>query len=171
MFTINDTTLLVANYMRPANVIKIIERFQGFLPITLINNNPSYHVPKNFYSGKIYNNSRNKGDIDRWYRALECQTEYICFVADTFLPYKKTILDLRKTIKKFPDSIIGTTGNVQIVEDSCFILRVQTIKKTYIKDIELNNLCLAITQHFGVSHYIMDTEMEILPDYGIERRS
>jgi len=171
MFTINDTTLLVTNYMRPANVIKIIERFEDFLPITLINNNPSYHVPKSFYSGKVYNNSRNKGDIDRWYRALECQTEYICFIADTFLPYKKTILDLRKTIAKFPDSIVGISGNVQVIGDSCFILRVQTIKETYIKNIGLNNICLAITQRFGNLHYIIDTEVETLPDYGIERRS
>lgn len=192
---LKDTTLLVTNYQRPANVLKIVERFKDFMPIHILNNNPSYHIPKNFYVQKIYNNSVNKWCIERWYCALQCKTEYVCLLDDDIDLYRKTIFDLRKKIKRFPNSLIGICGKkginntyqeleriwcenaeVEIISGKCMMIRVDALRKifsTYI--IPLGEVTcgddiivsLSLSHYHKVLHYTVETEVDELPQYNV----
>lgn len=194
---LKDTTLLLTNYMRPTNVLKIVERFKDFMPITIINNNSAYDIPKNFYAQTIYNNSSNRYCIDRWHRVLDCETEYVCILDDDILPYKKTILDLRKISESYPNSLVGIygqtgtinansyeeledywcrEGQVEIVAGTCLIVHkiaIEQIFTKYIKPMGIPDrgddiiISLALTKHFGDLHKIITTEVEVLPEFDV----
>lgn len=181
-----DTTLLITNYARPGNLVKICERFQGFMPIEIINNNPAYRIPKNFFGAKIYNNSTNKHCVERWYRAINCNTEYVCLLDDDVLIDKKTLLKLYQKSILHPNSLIGlygstTTGEkiwcrdaeVEIVIGACTIVNQKAIRKIFQRYLVPMSrpkhgddiiISLALSQFFKVKHYTIDAEVEMLPE-------
>ena len=193
MLHINDTTLLILNYERPGNLIKICERFQGFMPIEIINNNPAYRVPKNFFGASIINNKENRFYIERWYRTIRCKTPYVCLLDDDILPYKKTILEMRKNLIMNPTSLIGIHGfngfrkattykdlkynycnnsTVEVVIGGCTLATVNSIRKIFQsfvvpmkRPVEGDDIIisLGLTKKFNNKHYTMEGELDILP--------
>ena len=53
--------LIILNYKRPNNVLKIIKAFEGFYPITIINNNPDQHIQLPGIDIKSGKNCNEKG--------------------------------------------------------------------------------------------------------------
>lgn len=182
---LKDTTLLILNYERPGNLIKICERFQDFCFIEIINNNPTYSIPKNFYGAKIINNKTNMYCIERWYRAIKCKTPYVCLLDDDILPYRKTIFDLRKNLIINPTSLIGINHNnplgiVDIVFGACTIVNISSLKRIFQKYIIPMNrpkdgddiiVSLGLTKKFNNKHYIINGEIEILAGNKIKVKS
>jgi hypothetical protein len=185
---------LILNYKRPGNTVQICERFFGFCPITIINNNPGYSIPQNFYEGKIINNNQNKYCIDRWYHAVRCKTPYVFLLDDDILPSKKTFLEMRREIILHPTSLVGIYGKNNIKSAKCYedldtiwcsrsevdivvgaAIMAQTkslrkIFKRYIVPMNRPNrgddiiVSLAMTDFFKNKHYIVDADIELLPE-------
>lgn len=194
---LKDTTLLITNYKRPQNVLKIIERFKDIMPIEILNNNPAYVISKIFNVKKIYNNKKNRYCFDRWNRARFCKTEYVCLLDDDVLPYIRTILDMRKISRINPNRIIGIYGRnittsaknygelpetwcvsneVDIAVGACLMFKRDSLCKVYnkyMKPFEGTDrgddiiASLAFTKNYGEKHLIIDTEVELLPELDV----
>ena len=103
-----DTQLIILNYKRIDNVLRIVYAFQGFMPIIVVNNGSKTKmgVPKVLF----HNNEENKWCIDRWYWANKSKFKYSIILDDDILPTKHCLLTLRKTIEKYPTSLVSIYG-------------------------------------------------------------
>jgi len=105
---LQDTQLIILNYKRLDNVLRIAYAFQGFMPILVVNNGNStkLEVSKVLF----HNNEENKWCIDRWYWANKSKFKYSIILDDDILPTKHCLLKLRKTVGKYPTSLISIYG-------------------------------------------------------------
>ena len=94
---LKDTQLIILNYKRMDNVLKIAYKFQGFIPILIVNNNPkiTIEIPKIL----IHNNNKNNWCIERWYWAQKSKFKYSIILDDDILPTKHCLFKLRKMIE------------------------------------------------------------------------
>ena len=92
--------LIILNYKRPDNVLKIVKAFEGFYPITIINNNPDEHIQlpgidvksgKNYKPIDIINNKSNLKCMERWVRCFQYPEKFKLILDDDILPHKKLI--------------------------------------------------------------------------------
>ena len=92
--------LIILNYKRPDNVLKIVKAFEGFYPITIINNNPDEHIQlpgidiksgKNYKTIDIINNKSNLKCMERWVRCFQYPEKFKLILDDDILPHKKLI--------------------------------------------------------------------------------
>ena len=58
----------------------------------------------------FHNNEENKWCIDRWYWANKSKFKYSIILDDDILPTKHCLLTLRKTIEKYPTSLVSIYG-------------------------------------------------------------
>ena len=195
---INDATLLLTNFDRPQNIVVIVNRFKNFLPIWIVNNNPEASIP-NDYVNRVFNNDINKGSIDRWYKAIQCDTEYLIVLDDDVLPFKKTFMELSYRSKKSPYELLGISGRsglataskyedlekfwccnaeVELITGSCLIIRTSIIRKIFNKYIQPIGklykedniiLSLGLTLHTKMLHQTIRTEVELFPEYNTNK--
>jgi len=92
--------LIILNYKRPDNVLKIVKAFEGVYPITIINNNPDEHIQlpgidvksgKNYKPIDIINNKNNLKCMERWVRCFQYPEKFKLILDDDILPHKKLI--------------------------------------------------------------------------------
>lgn len=192
---LKDTTLIVTNYRRPINVETIVNRFKGFMPIWIINNNESITIPSN-YADKVFNNKVNKYNWDRWDKACNVTTEYVILLDDDVLPFKKTFLDLHYWIKKSSGHLIGIHGLqgielaksynslvsyyceeaiVELIIGSCLIFKSQDLKIIFKSFTSINSsirgddiiYSLYFRKVFNILHQTIKTEVERLPENSV----
>lgn len=189
---IQDTQLIILNYKRLDNVLKIVYKFQDFIPIMVINNgsNAKINVPKVIF----HNNEENKWCIDRWYWAAKSKFKYSIVLDDDILPTKHCLFTLRKNITKFPTSLISIYGKngvsrakkykdltdvwcidkkVDFAIGSCIIVDNEMLRKifdTYIRPwgtIKRGDdllISLAFSHFFKSKHRTIGTEVTLLDE-------
>tara|TARA_Y100001937_G_scaffold126358_1_gene195448 strand:+ start:2003 stop:2674 length:672 start_codon:yes stop_codon:yes gene_type:complete len=93
--------IIILNYKRPDNVLHIVKAFEGYYPITIINNNPddSIRLPgidlksgKDYKTIDIINNKSNLKCMDRWYKCYQYPEDFKLVLDDDILP-SKTLVD------------------------------------------------------------------------------
>ena len=189
---LRDTQLIILNYKRIENVLKIVYKFQDFMPILVINNNPELRleIPRVL----IHNNKENKWCIERWYWAEKSSFEYSIILDDDICPTKHCIHKLRKTIKEYPKSLVGIYGKnnlksatkyeeltdvwcvdkqVDLCIGSCLIVKNQSLKEIwndYVKPWGIQDrgddllISLALSHKNSSKHRTISTEVELLSE-------
>jgi len=186
-----DTQLIILNYKRLENVLRIVYRFQGFIPIVVVNNGQK----SNLEISKVlfHNNKENKWCIERWYWAAKSKSKYSIILDDDILPTKHCLFKLRKNVAEFPKSLISVYGknsnNAKKYEDlidvwcvdkkvdyavgSCLAVDNDSLRKvfdTYIKPwgrIKRGDdllVSLAFSHYFKSKHRTIATEVTLLPE-------
>jgi len=111
--------IIVLNYKRPYNVLQIVKAFEGFYPITIINNNPNDSIsipPIDLKSGKDYKtidivkNKLNLKCMDRWVKCFDYEEDFKLIIDDDILP-SKTLVD---KMLKLNEPIIGIYGKSNV---------------------------------------------------------
>ena len=105
---LQDTQLIILNYKRLDNVLRIVYAFQRFMPIVVVNNGNKTKM--DISKVLFHNNEENKWCIDRWYWANKSKFKYSIILDDDILPTKHCLLTLRKTIEKYPTSLVSIYG-------------------------------------------------------------
>ena len=117
--------VIVLNYKRPENVLQIVKAFEGFFPITIINNNPneSIRLPgidpksdKNYKTIEIINNNDNLYCMDRWLRCYQFCEEYKLILDDDILPHINLVTEMLS--RKEP--IVGIYGKSNVCNSSSY---------------------------------------------------
>ncbi len=192
---LKDTTLIITNYRRPINVESIVNRFKGFIPIWIINNNYAIEIPEG-YVDKVFNHKVNKYNWDRWDKACKVSTEYVILLDDDIMVFKKTFLDLHYWIKKSSSHLVGIYGLsgiekaesyqtldsyfcenaiVELLVGSCIIFKVSDLKKVTEKfsynkkQILGDDIVYSLFFHkvFNTLHQTIEAEVELLPEYSV----
>lgn len=92
--------IIILNYKRPENVLRIVKAFEGYYPITIINNNPceSIRLPgidlksgKNYKTIEILNNKTNLRCMDRWVKCYQYPEDIKLVLDDDILPSKNLV--------------------------------------------------------------------------------
>jgi len=111
--------VIVLNYKRPDNILQIVKAFEGFYPITIINNNPDDNIrlpPIDLKSGKNYkpidilNNKTNLKCMDRWVKCFNYNEDFKLVLDDDLLP-SKSLID---KMLKLNQPIVGVYGKSQV---------------------------------------------------------
>ena len=105
---LQDTQLIILNYKRLDNVLRIVYAFQRFMPIVVVNNGNKTKM--DISKVLFHNNEENKWCIARWYWANKSKFKYSIILDDDILPTKHCLLTLRKTIEKYPTSLVSIYG-------------------------------------------------------------
>ena len=105
---LQDTQLIILNYKRLDNVLRIVYAFQRFMPIVVVNNGNKTKM--DISKVLFHNNEENKWCIDRWYWANKSKFKYSIILDDDILPTKHCLLTLRKTVEKYPTSLVSIYG-------------------------------------------------------------
>ena len=107
--------VIILNYKRSDNVLQIVKAFEGFYPITIINNNPdnSIQLPgidiksgKDYKTIDIINNKNNLKCMDRWVRCFQYPEKFKLILDDDILPHKALI----DKMLKLNEPIVGIYG-------------------------------------------------------------
>jgi len=189
---LRDTQLIILNYKRIENVLKIVYKFQEFMPILVINNNSKIKVE--IPQILVQNNNENKWCIERWYWAQKSPFKYSLILDDDICPTKHCINKLRKTIKNYPKSLVGIYGKnnlnnstnykeltdvwcvdkqVDLCIGSCLIVENQSLKeiwKDYVQPWGIQDrgddllISLALSHKNQIKHRTINTEVELLSE-------
>ena len=117
--------LIILNYKRPDNVLKIVKTFEGFYPITIINNNPHEHIQlpgidvksgKNYKPIDIINNKNNLKCMDRWVRCFQYPEKFKLILDDDILPHKNLI----DKMLKLNTPITGIYGKSGVINSNSY---------------------------------------------------
>ena len=117
--------LIILNYKRPDNVLKIVKTFEGFYPITIINNNPHEHIQlpgidvksgKNYKPIDIINNKNNLKCMDRWLRCFQYPEKFKLILDDDILPHKNLI----DKMLKLNTPITGIYGKSGVINSNSY---------------------------------------------------
>ena len=117
--------LIILNYKRPNNVLKIIKAFEGFYPITIINNNPKQHIQlpgidiksgKNYKTIDIINNANNLKCMERWVRCFQYPEKFKLILDDDILPHKNLI----DKMLKLDEPIVGIYGKSGVTKANSY---------------------------------------------------
>ena len=192
---LRDTQLIILNYKRLDNVLRIVYTFQGFMPILVVNNNPtvSLSIPKIL----VHNNKENKWCIERWYWAANSNFKYSIILDDDILPTKHCLLTLRKEIIKSSDSLISIYGKnnlksassyddltdvwcvekeIDLAVGSCLIVDNQSLKNIFneyikpwghIKRGDDILVSLSMSHFYKKRHKTIATEVTLLPEKNV----
>ena len=192
---LKDTQLIILNYKRMDNVLKIAYKFQGFIPILIVNNNPkiTIEIPKIL----IHNNNKNNWCIERWYWVQKSRFKYSIILDDDILPTKHCLFKLRKMIEKYPTSIISIYGknnlnnskkykdltdvwcvdrNIDLAIGSCLIVDNNNLRKIfndyikpwgYIKRGDDLLISLSFSHFFKSIHKTINTEVTLLDEMNV----
>ena len=192
---LKDTQLIILNYKRMDNVLKIAYKFQGFIPILIVSNNPkiTIEIPKIL----IHNNNKNNWCIERWYWAQKSKFKYSIILDDDILPTKHCLFKLRKMIEKYPTSIISIYGknnlnnskkykdltdvwcvdrNTDLAIGSCLIVDNNNLRKIfndyikpwgYIKRGDDLLISLSFSHFFKSIHKTINTEVTLLDEMNV----
>ena len=99
--------IILLNYKRPNNTLKIVKAFKDFYPITVINNNPDAPFP---VSGvDVINNDTNYKCMERWVRCFSYTEDFKLILDDDILPHK-TLIDKMLQLNEPIVGIYGKSG-------------------------------------------------------------
>src|SRR5210317_2186305 len=101
-----DLRVIVLNYKRQENVLKIVQALSLYFPVTVINNNPNKSFPYLGQPIEVINNDENFMCMERWVRCFEYNEEYKLVLDDDILPS----LSIIERMKSFNDPIVGICG-------------------------------------------------------------
>jgi len=114
-----DTILIILNYKRPRNVVKLIFKFKHIIPILIINNNPDFKI--NPIDGvAVINNKENFWCLERWKIAKDLNFKYAILLDDDIEPSMECITLLRSQIEKTPDRLVSIYGRSGINSKNCY---------------------------------------------------
>ncbi len=117
--------LIILNYKRPENVLQIVKAFEGFYPISIINNNPndSIRLPgidlksgKDYKTIDIINNKINLKCMDRWVKCFNYPEEFKLIIDDDILP-SKILVDKMLNLN---EPIVGIYGKSNVVNSKSY---------------------------------------------------
>lgn len=101
-----DLRVIVLNYKRQENVLKIVQALSPYFPVTVINNNPNKSFPYLGQPIEVINNDENFMCMERWVRCFEYSEEYKLVLDDDILPS----LSIIERMKSFNDPVVGIYG-------------------------------------------------------------
>ena len=105
-----DLRIIVLNYKRQENVLKIVKALQPYYPITVVNNNPKKRFPQFGQPVEVINNDENFMCMERWIRCFECKEEYKLILDDDMLPSRSLI----ERMKSFNEPMVGIYGKSEV---------------------------------------------------------
>ena len=107
--------IILLNYKRPNNTLKIVKAFKDFYPITVINNNPDAPFP---VSGvDVINNDTNYKCMERWVRCFSYIEDFKLILDDDILPHK-TLID---KMLQLNEPIVGIYGKSGVAKAKSYI--------------------------------------------------
>lgn len=108
--------VIILNYKRQANVIKIVQALRNYFPITVVNNNPIKPFPHFGQPVEVINNIENFMCMERWLRCLEYNEEFKLVLDDDILPS----LPLIKKMIALNEPMVGIYGKSGVEKSSCY---------------------------------------------------
>ena len=105
-----DLRVIILNYKRQDNVIRIVQVLQNYYPITVINNNPIKPFPQLGQPVEVINNNKNYMCMERWIRCSEYNEEFKLVLDDDVLPS----LNLIEKMKSLDKPIVGVYGKTNV---------------------------------------------------------
>ena len=105
-----DLRVIVLNYKRQENVLKIVQALSLYFPVTVVNNNPNKSFPYLGQPIEVINNDENFMCMERWVRCFEYNEEYKLVLDDDILPS----LSIIERMKSLNDPIVGIYGKSEV---------------------------------------------------------
>lgn len=107
--------IILLNYKRPDNTLKIVKAFKNFYPITVINNNSD--TPFSISSVDVINNDKNYKCMERWVRCFSYPEDFKLILDDDILPHKNLI----DKMLRLDEPILGIYGKSGVAEAKSYL--------------------------------------------------
>lgn len=111
-----DLRVIVLNYKRQDNVLRIVKALQPYYPVTVINNNPKKRFPQFGQPVEVINNEQNFMCMERWIRCFEYSEEFKLILDDDMLPS----LSLIERMKNLNEPIVGIYGKSGVTQSKSY---------------------------------------------------